>query len=182
MNVNVSALNRAFEFIHSKYQVGDDADITLDLFGKENKDFLLELKLQITLSSAWNYKEEKVFMLTLERRYDGNEKEHAVQLYHYLTKPVSDWRKIQPARVILIDDVSKYANYSIVKISCSSLSIEWIKNLVMEVLKFIYADDNLRKLYVNLTDLDRKIKKRFSPSKEYHLLKDGIASPRFSLN
>ena len=182
MNVNLSAITNALNFIDTNYSTVDDAEISLELYVKRQGYECREMSIQISLLSAWNINEYKEFILSIEKRYDKECKSQANLLYHFLTDTNNNWRDTYPGRVRLINDKTKYSDYSLVKISCTKITMEGIKEVIMEVFKFIYADDKLRKLYVRLTDLDRKLKKRFTASQKYHPVKDGIAESRFSLN
>lgn len=182
MNVNLSAVTNALNFIDSNYSTEDDAEISLEVFVKKQGYDYREMSIQLSLLSAWNINEYKEFIISIEKRYEKECKSQADLLYHFLTDTNNNWRDSHPGRVRLINDKTKYSDYSLVKISCTKITMDGIKDVIMEVFKFIYSDDKMRRLHVKLTDLDRKLKKRFIPSRKFKPIQDNIDTPTFSLN
>ena len=186
MKVNISALNEALDYINLHAGTENCKDFIIHVYTKDHVVKGREMKLNITSRLRKNpTKRDKVFHLSMERRYEENENIKAMQLYQHLTMPEDDWRRKLEACVTQSVNIAPACEYHKVNISCPCLTIEDIKTIILKIFKFIYSDDKFRELYVKVLKVlnwDQHKEISFYPSRIYFSETGSMNKPEFCLN
>lgn len=183
MNVNISALNEALEYINLNAGTENCNDFIIHVYTWDNAVRFREMKLNLTTRLRKNHSNrDKDFHLSIEKRYEANENIKAIQLYQHLTMPEFEWRRKLKARVTQNTNIAPACEYHTVNISCASLTIKDIKTIILKIFKFIYSDDNFRELYVTMLDWDQHEEISFNPSKMFGSETGSMNKPEFCLN
>lgn len=181
MNVNISAVNNALNFIDSNYKDNEFVNIDMTVNTKEKsrrkREFLIEISLKNNKNSS-----ERTYKLIIERRFKENEKLSADLLYQNLTIPGQEWRKKLKVRVSITNHVSNCIEYSVIQTSCNCGNIDEIRFVLLKIFKIIYSDDNLKTFYVSVRDWREEKVICFDPFSVFEALDSGIGMPEFSLN
>ena len=165
MNVNISALNEALEYINLNAGTENCNDFIIHVYTRDNAVRFREMKLNLTTRLRRNQSNrDKDFHLSIERRYEENENLKAIQLYQYLTMPGLEWRRKLKARVTQSTNIAPACEYHTVNISCASLTIKDIKTILLKIFQFIYSDDKFRELYVKMLNWDQHEEMSLKPS------------------
>lgn len=183
MNVNISALNEALDFINENSETEYCKDFIIHVNTKDKARRGREMKLDISTSCCKNNtNKDREFHLTIERRYEENENIKATQLYQHLTIPGDEWRRNFKAKITHTHKVAHRCEYNIVNVSCQSVTMKDIKKVILKILRFIYSDDKFRELSVAMLDWDEHKERRFKPSSRWNSEIGSITKPEFCLN
>ena len=183
MNVNISALTEALDFINENSDSEICKDFIIHLYTRDKAVRGREMDLNIT--TRFRKTEnclEKGFYLKIERRYKENENINALKLYQHLTMPTDEWRREIKAKVTHSNKIAPRCEYSTVNVICQFVTIKEIKQVIFKIFKFIYSDDNFRELYVKMLDWNLQEEISFRPSLSYNADNDIFKLKELSMN
>lgn len=183
MNVNISALTKALDFINENSNTENCKDFFIHVYTRDKAVRGREMDLNITtrFRKTGCYL-DKVFYLHIERRYKENENINALQLYQYLTMPNDKWRREIKAKVTHSNNIAPRCEYSTVNVICQFVTIKEIKQVIYKIFKFIYSDDKFRELYVKILDWNLQEELSFRPSLSFKGDNDIIMLKELSMN
>lgn len=182
MNVNISALTEALDFINENSNTENCKDFFIHVYTRDKAVRSCEMDLNITTRFRKNCCLDKEFYLNIERRYKENENINALQLYQHLTMPADEWRRQIKAKVTQSNNVAPRCEYSTVSVICQLVTIKEIKQVIYKIFKFIYSDDKFRELYVKILDWNLQEELSFRPSLSFKGDNDIIMLKELSMN